>query len=169
MFRFTWVIEKGRDLTHFYDKSPFTNRNKKKNQVTTQTRHKKFNYTAIAYRLRAVSLSNYSQQTGVVTCFTGLTFPLHSQKLFKKKDTHTCLNSPNRDRGQTANGKEEVLKMQYKIVFGNSISKYLVTSVRVCCSPPICKRAQVVEGLKEFRLIIIEDEDQDHDAFEEVG
>ena len=36
----------------------------------------KFNYTSIADRLRTVSKSNYSHQTGVVNQFTGSTFPL---------------------------------------------------------------------------------------------
>ena len=37
---------------------------------------KKFDYTAIAKRLRTVSWGNYSHPTGVVNLFTGPTFPL---------------------------------------------------------------------------------------------
>ena len=35
------LIEKGRDLTQSYDKSPYTNRNVKKGKVTHKQRHKK--------------------------------------------------------------------------------------------------------------------------------
>ena len=37
---------------------------------------KKFDYTAVADRLRTVSWSNYCHPTGVVNRFTGPTFPL---------------------------------------------------------------------------------------------
>ena len=42
----------------------------------TKKATKKFDYTAIADRLRTVSWSCYSQPTGVVNRFTGSTFPL---------------------------------------------------------------------------------------------
>ena len=41
----------------------------------TNNATKKFDYTAVADRLRAVSWSNYGYPTGVVNRFTGLTFP----------------------------------------------------------------------------------------------
>ena len=42
----------------------------------TKTSPKKFDYTAIADRLRTVRWSNYSHPTGVVRRFTGPTFLL---------------------------------------------------------------------------------------------
>ena len=42
-----------------------------KGKVTTQQHTKKFDYTAVADRLRTVSWSNYSHPTGVVNRFTG--------------------------------------------------------------------------------------------------
>ena len=48
---------------------------------------KKFDYTAIADRLKAVRWSNYSHPTDVVNRFTGPTFPLPQQPC-NKKETH---------------------------------------------------------------------------------
>ena len=42
----------------------------------TNNATKKFDYTAVADRLRTVSWSNYGHPTGVVNQFTGQTFPL---------------------------------------------------------------------------------------------
>ena len=59
--------EKGRDLTQFYDKSPYTDR---KIQKVTWQHNKKatknFDNTTIADRLRTVSWGNDSHPTGVV-------------------------------------------------------------------------------------------------------
>ena len=51
--------EKEGDLTQSYDKTPYTNR-KFENQRTTHKRHKNFDNTTIADRLRTVSWSNKS-------------------------------------------------------------------------------------------------------------
>ena len=48
---------------------------------------KKFDYTAIADRLRTVSWSNYSHPTGVVNLFTGPTFPLPATAVLSKGHT----------------------------------------------------------------------------------
>ena len=67
--------EKGRDLTKFYNKSPHTRKNKK--QWDNTKRHKNFDHTTIADRLRMVSWSNDSHPTGVVKPGYGIqTFPL---------------------------------------------------------------------------------------------
>ena len=52
-------IQKGRDLTQFYDKSPYTSRNVKRKSDNTNNATRKFDYTAVANRLRTVSWSNY--------------------------------------------------------------------------------------------------------------
>ena len=68
--------EKEGDLTQSYDGSPYTNR-KFNNQLTTQKRHKNFDYTTIADRLRTVNWSNNGYQTGVGKTVYGYpTFPL---------------------------------------------------------------------------------------------
>ena len=51
--------EKGRDLTRFYDKSPYTHRKSKKQRDNTK-RHQNFDYTTITDRLRTVSWGNDS-------------------------------------------------------------------------------------------------------------
>ena len=57
-FKLVFKREKGRDLTTFYDKSPFTHRKIKKSNVTTHNATKNFDYTTIADRLKTVSWSN---------------------------------------------------------------------------------------------------------------
>ena len=57
--------EKEGDLTKSYDEKPYTNI-KFKNQLTTQKRHQKFRLHTNTDRLRTVSRSNNSHQTGVV-------------------------------------------------------------------------------------------------------
>ena len=64
--------EKWRDLTQSYDKSPYTNRNVKRAKWQHKQRHKKFDYTAVADRLRTVSWSNYSHPTTVVNQFQNI-------------------------------------------------------------------------------------------------
>ena len=67
--------EKGRDLTQFYDKSPYTHG--KIRNVRTQKRYQNIDYTTIAGRLRTVSWSNDRNPTGVVKPVYGIpTFPL---------------------------------------------------------------------------------------------
>ena len=56
--------EKEQVVTQFYDEKPYINR-KFNNQLTTQKVTKNFDYTTIADRLRTVSWSNNSNQTGV--------------------------------------------------------------------------------------------------------
>ena len=69
------VWEKERDLTQFYNESPYTNR-KINNQLTTEKRFKNFNYTTISDWLRTVNWS-YNYPTGVVKPIYGYqTFPL---------------------------------------------------------------------------------------------
>ena len=64
--------KKERDLTQSYDQNPCTNR-KINNQLTTQKRHKNFDYTTIADRCRTMSCSH---PTGVVKPVHGYpTFP----------------------------------------------------------------------------------------------
>ena len=66
------IREKGRDLTQSYDKSPYTNRNVKR----AKWQHKqRFDYTAVANRLRTVSWSNYGHPTGVVNLVYGPNLP----------------------------------------------------------------------------------------------
>ena len=58
--------EKGRYLTQSYNKSPYTSRNVKRQSDNTYNATKKFDYTAVADRLRTVSWSNYGHPTCVV-------------------------------------------------------------------------------------------------------
>ena len=69
--------EKGRDLTQSYDKSPYTctNRNVKREPWQHKQRHKKFDYTAVADRLKTASWSNYGHPTGVINLVYGPNFP----------------------------------------------------------------------------------------------
>ena len=59
--------------------NPYTNKISKGQSGNTNNATKKFNYTAIADRLRKVSWSNYIHPTGVVNQFFGPTFPLPQQ------------------------------------------------------------------------------------------
>ena len=68
--------EKGRDLTQSYNKSPYTNNMSLGLSDNTNNSTKRFHYTAVADRLRAVSWSNYGNPTGVVNLVYGPTFPL---------------------------------------------------------------------------------------------
>ena len=69
MMKDTWwkllQEKRGKDLIQTYDKIPYANRNVKRANWQ-QKRHQKFEYTAIADRLRTISCSNYSHLTGVV-------------------------------------------------------------------------------------------------------
>ena len=67
--------EKGRDLTQSYDKSPCTNRNVRRAKWQHKQRNKKFDYRAVADRLRTVSWSNYGHPTGVVNLVYGPNLP----------------------------------------------------------------------------------------------
>ena len=80
----TWR-EKGSDLNQSYDKSPYTNRNVKRAEWQHKQRHKKFDYTAIADRLRTVSWSNYGHPTGVVNLVYGpnIPTPRNSRRTFR--------------------------------------------------------------------------------------
>ena len=64
--------QKGGDLTQSYDKSPYTHGNVKRAKWQHKQRHKKFDYTAVADRLRTVSWSNWCGLPGL----QGPTFPL---------------------------------------------------------------------------------------------
>ena len=101
--------EKEGYLTKSYDKSPFNHRKIKKSKVTTQKNaNKNFDYTMIAERLRTVSLSNDSHQTGVVKPVYGI--PSLPQKLCNQKDTHLkkIVNNPScENQVPTANQSEE--------------------------------------------------------------
>ena len=69
--------EKGRDLTQYYDKSPYTNRKIQKATWQHKKSHQNFDYTTIADRLRTVSWGNDSFPTGVVKPVNGIpTHPL---------------------------------------------------------------------------------------------
>ena len=70
--------EKGRDLTQSYDKSPYTSTPaelSKGQSDNTNNATKKFDYTAVADRLRTVSWSNYGHPTGVVNLVYGPNLP----------------------------------------------------------------------------------------------
>ena len=64
-YRFESKSKRLRDVTRFYDKRPYTNKNPKR-KATTLKRHQNFDYTTIADRLSTVSLSNDSYPTGVI-------------------------------------------------------------------------------------------------------
>ena len=59
-----------------------------------------------------------------------------------------------------------MLTQAYKVI-KNSISKYIKTSARVGDAPPVWKRAQI-QGLKESRLTLRGDGDQDLAFSEDV-
>ena len=59
------IRDNGRDQTQFYDKSPYTHQNTKKQHDNTK-HHQNFDNTTISDRLRTVSWSNDSHQSGVV-------------------------------------------------------------------------------------------------------
>ena len=84
------IREKGRDLTQSYDKSPYTNRN----IIMAKWQHnatKKFDYTAVADRLRTVSWSNYSHPTGVVNLVYGPNLPTpRNSRVIKRKRLKIC-------------------------------------------------------------------------------
>ena len=61
-----FLKEKGRDLAHSYDKSPYTDRKIQKATFQHKKATKNFDYTTIADRLRTVSWGNDSHPTGVV-------------------------------------------------------------------------------------------------------
>ena len=72
-----WEREKGRDPTRSYYKNPYTHRKIQKATWQHKKRHKNFDYTTIAVRLRTVSWSNNSHPKGVVKPVYGIpTFPL---------------------------------------------------------------------------------------------
>ena len=76
MYMYKSVLkEKGRDLTQSHDKRPYTNGNVKRAKCQHKQRHKKFDYTAVADRLRTVSWSNYGHPTGVVNLVYGPNLP----------------------------------------------------------------------------------------------
>ena len=68
---FAMQREKGRNLTQSYDKSTYTKRNVKRAKRQLNNATKKFDYIAVADRLRTVSWSNYSHPTGVVNLVYG--------------------------------------------------------------------------------------------------
>ena len=69
-------------------KAPTPTEMSKEQSDNTNNVTKTFDYTAVADRLRTVSWSNYGHPTGVLTWFTGLTFPLPQQPC-NQKDTKT--------------------------------------------------------------------------------
>ena len=87
-----YLETKGRDLTQSYDKSPYTNRNVKRAKWQHKQRHKKFDYTAIADRLRTVSSSIYSHPAGVVYRFYRANLPTHCNScVIEGKNTQILL------------------------------------------------------------------------------
>ena len=104
--------QKGRDLSQFYDKSPYTHRQVQKSNVTTnKNRNLNVDYTTIADRHRTVSLSNNSHPTGVGKPVYGIsTFPLTARAKCNQKDAYLkkiVNNPPYKDRGPTANQSGE--------------------------------------------------------------
>ena len=72
-----FLREKGRDLTQYCDKNPYTHRTIQKATWQHKNATKNFDYTTIADRLRTVSWSNSSHPTGVVKpVYERSTFPL---------------------------------------------------------------------------------------------
>ena len=66
-----------RDLTQYYDKSPYTHRQIQNAKWQHKNATENFDYTTIADRLKAVSWGNDSYQTGVVKLvYEILTFQL---------------------------------------------------------------------------------------------
>ena len=65
------IREKGRNLTHFYDKTPYTHRKIQKATWQHKTANKNFDYTTIADRLRTVSWGNDNHPTCVVKLVYG--------------------------------------------------------------------------------------------------
>ena len=75
--RLCHIREKGRDLTQYCDKNPYTHRTIQKATRQHKNVTKNFDYTTIADRLRTVSWSNSSHPTGVVKpVYERSTFPL---------------------------------------------------------------------------------------------
>ena len=71
--------EKERDLTQFYDKSPYADRQIKKATFTWQHKNatKNLDYTTISDQFRTIIWGNDSHPTGVVKPVNGIpTFPL---------------------------------------------------------------------------------------------
>ena len=83
------VWEKGRDLTQSYDKSPYTTEMSKGHNDNTNNATKKFDYRAVADRLRTNSWSNYGHPTGVINPVYGpnLPIPRNSRVIKKTHDT----------------------------------------------------------------------------------
>ena len=79
---------KERDLTPFYDESPYTHRQIQKATWQQKNSTKNFDYTTIADRLRTVSWSSDSHQTVVVKPAYGIpTFPLTAKAVQSKGHT----------------------------------------------------------------------------------
>ena len=120
-----WIVgvrEKGRDLTQTCDKNPYTYRIIKKATWQHKNATKNFDYTTIADRLRTVSWSNSSHQTGVVKpVYERSTFPLTATAVQSKGHTFKNFvnNPPYRDWGPTANQSGEVIKMWYTHIYSN--------------------------------------------------
>ena len=125
----------------------------------------------IADRLGTVSLSNDTNQTGVVKPVYGIpTFPLIAKAVKSKGHVLKFVNnSPCKDRGPTANHSGEVTKIitQTCKVVKTGYQKYIKTSARAGYAPAVWKRAQV-HRLKEPQLTIRGDKDQDLVSYEVV-
>ena len=85
MFKFSNVEKIGRDLIQSYSKGLIPKEMSKGQIDNTKTPNKKFDYTAIADRLRTVRWNNYSHPTGVVNRFTGPTSPLPATAMLSKE------------------------------------------------------------------------------------
>ena len=70
-FRYFSLGEKERDLTQSYDKAPTLTEMSKGQSDNTNSATKKFDYTAVADRLRTASWSSYGHPTGVVNLVYG--------------------------------------------------------------------------------------------------
>ena len=83
--------EKGRDLTQSYDKNPIPVETSKGQSDNTNNATKKFDYTAIADRLRTVRWSNNCHPTGVVKLVYGYpTLPLTAVSFICYKEKIIC-------------------------------------------------------------------------------
>ena len=107
------VREKVRDLTQSYDKSPYTSRNVKRAKWQHKQRHKMFDYTAVADRLRTASWSNYGHPTGVVNLVYGPNLPTpRNSRVIKRTHVQKLVNKPPYiDNKPTATPSEEVIKI----------------------------------------------------------
>ena len=115
---------------------------------------KKFDFTAVADRLRTVSWSSYGHPTGVVNLVYGPNLPTPREQPCNQKDTQKSKTNSHRTI-QREKCKQTSLKRPWinSILTLRSHKFQCTNSERNKCAPPISKRAQV-QGLKDSRFTI---------------